>query len=295
MENSTVLVTGSSRGFGWLTVRTLATKGHHVFASMRNINGKNADKARELQEWARAQGYAVDVVELDVTDEVSIEQAVETIIKSAGQLDVVVHNAGIGAFGVNEAFTTAQLTSLFDVNVLGIHRVNRAVLPHMRAQNSGLLVYVTSALGRMIVPTMGTYSASKFATEALAESYHYNLAPLGIDTVIVEPTGYLTDGFYTDGQLPQDVNRIAQYGSVAETVQQLGEGYAQMLQAPDAPQPQEVADLIVDLIQTPTADRPLRVTVGQSTEGVAVINGTTEQVQSQIFDIFGVSHMLQVS
>lgn len=154
---------------------------------------------------------------------------------------------------------------------------------------------VQRALGRFIVPNMGTYSASKFAVEALAESYHYNLSNLGIDTVIVEPTGFATDGFYTQGQLPADSERAAAYGPVAEMLQRFGEGYAQSLQAPDAPQPQQVVDVIVDLIETPAGERPLRTAVGNFIEGVQYINQTTEQVQTQTFETLGLGALLKVS
>jgi NAD(P)-dependent dehydrogenase (short-subunit alcohol dehydrogenase family) len=290
-----ILITGSSSGFGRLTAEALARKGHTVFASMRGVNGKNAEKAAQLRQWAEQEDVNLHVLELDVTDEASAEAAAAAVVAAAGRIDVLINNAGIGAFGLNEAFTTGQLQSMFDVNVFGVHRVNRAVLPTMREQQSGLLVYVTSALGRFMVPNMGTYSASKFAVEALAESYHYNLSNLGIDTVIVEPTGFATDGFYTLGQLPADGERAAAYGAVAETLQQFGEGYAQSLQAPDAPQPQQVVDVIVNLIETPVGERPLRTTVGNFLEGVQVINQTTDQVQAQTFAALGLDALLKVA
>jgi len=290
-----ILITGSSSGFGRLTAQTLARKGHTVFASMRGVDGKNAEKAQKFREWAKQENVALHVVELDVTDDASIEAAAATVVDIAGRIDVVVNNAGIGAFGLNESFTPEQLQNLFDVNVFGIHRVNRAVLPYMRQQQSGLLVYVTSVLGRFMVPNMGTYSASKYAAEALAESYHYNLAVLGIDSVIVEPTGFATDGFYTRGQLPADGERAAAYGSIAETLQKFGQGYAESLQAPDAPKPQQVADVIANLIETPTGQRPLRTAVGSFIEGVEIINQTTDQVQAQTFEMLGLDAFLKVS
>jgi hypothetical protein len=130
--------------------------------------------------------------------------------------------------------------------------------------------------------------------EALAESYHYNLSTLGIDTVIVEPTGFATDGFYTQGQLPADGERAAAYGAVAEMLDQFGAGYAQSLQSPDAPQPQQVVDVIVNLIETPVGERPLRTAVGNFTEGVQYINQTTDQVQAQTFEALGLNALLKV-
>jgi NAD(P)-dependent dehydrogenase (short-subunit alcohol dehydrogenase family) len=156
-----ILITGSSSGFGRLTAEALARKGHTVFASMRGVAGKNAAKAEQLRQWARQENVNLHVVELDVTNEASAEAAAAAVVNTAGRIDVLINNAGVGAFGLNERFTAEQLQNLFDVNVFGVHRVNRAVLPTMRRQGSGLLVYITSALGRFMVPNMGTYSASK--------------------------------------------------------------------------------------------------------------------------------------
>lgn len=290
-----VLVTGSSSGFGRLIVQKLAQEKHYVFASMRDIDGKNAAAAQQLREWAAAERAALQIIEMDVTLESSVSNAIDQVIADAGRIDVVINNAGVGAFGINEGFTTVQLRDLFDVNVLSVHRVNRAVLPHMRAQKSGLIVYISSALGRFIVPTMGVYSAAKFAMEALAESYHYSLAALGIDSVILEPTGYLTDGFYTKGQLPTDEDRVTAYGPVAATLQGLGEGYVRSLQGIGAPNPQEVADIIAQIVKTPAGQRPLRITVGRGSEGAGAINTTTDQVQTQLFEMFGIQHLLTVA
>lgn len=290
-----ILITGSSSGFGRLTAEALARKGHTVFASMRGVVGKNTAKAEQLRQWAKQENVSLHIVELDVTDEASADAAAAAVVETAGRIDVLINNAGIGAFGVNEAFTAEQLQRMFNVNVFGVHRVNRAVLPYMRQQGSGLVVYITSALGRFMVPNMGTYSASKFAVEALAESYHYNLSNLGIDTVIVEPTGFATDGFYAQGLYPANGDRSEAYGAIADMLQQFSKGYAQSLQAPDAPQPQQVVDVIVNLIETPVGERPLRTAVGNYIEGVQYINQTTDQVQAQTFETLGLSTLLKVT
>jgi NAD(P)-dependent dehydrogenase (short-subunit alcohol dehydrogenase family) len=127
------------------------------------------------------------IVDLDVTDDASVKRAIEYVVRTANRLDVVVNNAGVSYTGPIEAFTMEQVHQQFDTNVFGVIRVNRAALPQMRAQGSGLLLQVGSVLGRVALPFAGLYGASKFALEGLTEAYRYELAALGIDAAIVEP------------------------------------------------------------------------------------------------------------
>ena len=180
--SKTILITGASTGFGRLTAETLADAGHTVFASMRDPEGKNRDHAKALR------AHGIKVVALDVTDTESVDQAVVTVIAEAGRIDVLVNNAGVASVGVSEAFTAEQAAALFDVNVIGVHRVTRAVLPTMRHQEDGLIVNVGSILGRVTFPFFGIYGASKFAVEALTDSYRHEVAQLGIDVVLVQPS-----------------------------------------------------------------------------------------------------------
>ena len=163
-----VLITGASSGFGRLIAETLARKQYRVFATMRDIEGRNAAAARELRALAESESLHLDVCELDVTDEGSVERAVAVVIGQAGGIDVLVNNAAYGVLGLTESFTTEQAQRVFDTNFLGIVRTNRAVLPHMRRKGSGLLLYVSSGAGRIVIPCMGLYTASKFALEAFA-------------------------------------------------------------------------------------------------------------------------------
>ncbi len=137
-----VLITGAGTGIGNLTARALASAGHTVYASMRDPAGRNAARASELIDTARREGVDLRVVELDVQSQDSADAAVKTVLDEAGQLDVVVQNAGHLVVGYTEAFTAEDIARLFDVNVLGLQRVNRAVLPHMRRRRTGTLLYV---------------------------------------------------------------------------------------------------------------------------------------------------------
>src|SRR5258706_7275883 len=180
-----VLITGSSTGFGRLFADTLARKGHTVFATMRDIGGRNAKNASEIRALAEKNSLPIDVLELDVTNDASVERAVQAAVTKAGRIDVAINNAGYFLSGLAEAVTTEQAQHLVDTNSFGPVRVNRAVLPHMRRQRSGVLMHISSGAGRVVIPSGGFYCASKFALEALAEAYSYELAAQGIESVIV--------------------------------------------------------------------------------------------------------------
>src|SRR6266436_5319261 len=188
----TILVTGSTSGFGRLMVETLARRGYRVFAGMRAAAGKNASAAEELRALAQREGLALHSIEIDVTDDASVERAIAAIIETTGRLDVVVNNAGVSYSGPLEAFTLKQVQQQFDTNVFGVLRVSRAALPHMRRQGSGLLLQIGSIAGRLALPFHGLYAATKFALEALTESYRNELAPFGIDAALIEPGTYPT-------------------------------------------------------------------------------------------------------
>lgn len=257
-----VIITGSSSGFGRLTVQTLAKAGHTVFATLRNIKGKNAAAAAEL-----AKIPNVHVVELDVTSDASVDQAIATVAaKSGGAIDVVVNNAGRFSMGVQEAFSIDDVKALFETNVFGPLRINRAVLPHMRKRRSGLIVNISSVVGRVSLPTMGTYSASKYALEALGEALGDEVKALGIDVVAVEPGAFPTD-VGNNAQYANDPSRSDGYGAVAQIPQKMGEGLGQLFGSPQAPNPQDVADAILNLVKMPAGKRPMRVVVDNLSGG----------------------------
>src|ERR1700729_1894381 len=201
-----ILVTGASSGFGRLTAEKLAGSGHKVFAGFRSVDGAKKQVADELT------GKGIKVVQLDVVDQASVDRAVSQLLSdSGGQLDVVVNNAGIASAGVSETFTPEQVRDLFEVNVFGVQRVLRAVLPTMRKQGDGLVINVGSILGRVTFPFFGLYGASKHAVEALTDSYRYELSQLGVDVVLVQPSAYPTQ-MYGSAQQPADKVRREAYG-----------------------------------------------------------------------------------
>ncbi len=277
-----VLVTGSSSGFGRLTVETLARQGYKVFAGIREIETKNRDIVQQLRDWATKTESDLTVVELDVRNEALVEQAIQAIITSAGRLDVVVNNAGVLAAGPLEAYSLEQVQYLFDTNVFGILRVNRAALPQMRAQGSGLLIQLSSVVGRQALPFIGLYSATKFAVEGLTEAYRLELAALGIDAVMIEPGAYPTNGLANP--IPAaDGQRVGAYAPFLQKVSEF------MSPGGQGENPQDVADTIAALIATPAGKRPIRTVLASTPqrEGISAINGVADQVARATIEATG--------
>src|SRR5467141_100957 len=278
-----VLITGSSTGFGRLFADTLARKGHTVFATMRDIGGRNAKNASEIRALAEKDSLPIDVLELDVTDDASVERAVDAAVAKAGRIDVAINNAGYVVSGLAEAVTPQQAQRLMDTNFLGPVRVNRAVLPHMRRQRSGVLMHISSGAGRVVLPSVGFYCASKFALEALAEAYSYELAAQGIESVIVQPGAYETPVFGNTVKAADEA-RTNTYGAVKEIPAKV-----QAALSSSAGNAQEVADAVLRIIETPAGERQLRYFVSPQNFGIDEINALSKQVQANILAAFGLA------
>jgi len=287
MQNSkpVVLITGSSTGFGRLIAETLARKGYQVFATMRNVKGRNAAAASELADLAKRESLSLQTLELDVTDDVSVDNAVTTVLTRCGRLDVLVNNAGFGVMDLCETVTMAQAQRQFDTNFFGVLRMNRAVLPAMKRHGSGLLLHVSSGAGRLAIPGMGLYCASKFAMEALAEVYHYELASQGIDSVVIEPGAYATP-IKARLEPGEDSSRKTGYGEMAEVPERIKQRIAR-----SRANPQEIADLVLQIIQMPAGQRSMRYRVGPGGPGVHRINALTDEVQVELLEAFGVTEL----
>ena len=290
-----VLITGTSAGFGDLISRTLVDKGYTVFATMRAPRGRNAERAASLSAHAEGKPGKLFVLELDVTSEDSVKKAVAKAIELGGALDVVVNNAGIGCGGLAEAFTAEQWQQVFDINVFGVQRVNRAVLPSMRERGTGFLINVSSIMGRVVLPFAAPYTATKFALEGMTEAYRYELSGTGVDVSIVEPGGFMTE-FASRMMAPKDTARVDAYGPIKNLPDQMWGGFMEQLQADGAPDPQEIADAVLTLIETPAGERPLRVVVDplMGGEGANSLNNATSQIQSQLLEGFGMRDLLSV-
>ncbi len=276
-----VLITGTSSGFGKDTALTLRAAGHRVFGTMRGITGKHAAVAAELQ----AKG--IELIELDVTDDASVDAAFRSLFeKTGGKLDVLVNNAGRMIQGVSEAVTSEQTRAMFDVNVLGIQRVMRAALPQLRRNGSGLVINIGSILGRVTIPFLGLYGATKFAVDAMTDSYRYELSQLGIDVVLVQPSAYPTGLYEEIGAA--DASREHEYGAVAEVPKAFNAYISGLFAGPDAPNPHDVAEEIARLAATPAGQRPARVVVGNGF-GADAVNDAVAPIQSGMIGAIGMA------
>ena len=191
LTGTSILLTGSSSGFGRLGAEYYARLGAKVFATMRNLPRPEAD---ELNLLAKTDNLDITVIEIDVTRDDQVKAGVARAEKLAGgALDVLINNAGISYAGPIEVQDMDATQHLFDTNVYGPHRMARAALPAMRQAKRGYIINVSSQLGRVILPGYGMYSPTKFALEAMSEQMAYELVPHGIDVSIVQPGGYPTE------------------------------------------------------------------------------------------------------
>jgi len=290
-DSSTVLITGSSTGFGRMAALTIARNGHQVYASMRDSGGRNRGAAEDLKSIAQQEGLALTVPDLDVTANDSIDSAVERIVAESGRIDVLVNNAGHMAIGITEAFTEEQFRQQMEVNFFGPVRLCRAVLPHMRSRRAGLIVHVTSIAGRVLFPACGFYCASKFALEAYAEVLHYELTGFGIDSVLVEPGPYGTQ-LLANSPGPADQERVRAYEQISSIREMFSQSFEQFFASDQAPDPQEIPDAILNLIQMPAGKRPLRTVCGPD-YGAIKINSQTAPVQADVLRALGMEAMVR--
>jgi len=205
------LVTGSSSGIGFETSLALARDGFHTFASMRNI-----EKGKKIQEIATRENLPIDVIDLDVDDEPSIISAVKKIISESGRIDVLVNNAGYGQFGFTEDLSIEEFRKQFETNFFSIVRIIQEVAPIMRRQSSGIIVNVSSVVGRMGLPGSPAYVSSKFALEGLSECLRYELGQFGIQTTIIEP-GVIKTNFFQSMKIPNS-SKDPKYKEMTENI-----------------------------------------------------------------------------
>lgn len=286
MSKKVVLVTGTNSGFGWLTVHSVAALGHQVYATMRDTKGKNRDKAEILSAIEN-----VTVLDVTITDDESVSQAVNAIISKEGTIDVLVNNAGFSMNGVAESFTTADVQAMFDVNVFAPWRFIKQVLPSMRKQSEGLIINVTSGFGRVSFPFATIYAGSKFGLEGISEGLHYELKRLGVDVAILEPGAFPTE-MSQKTQYASDQSVVEGYAAIADMPGKMVAALGGMMQA-ENPDPQDVADAVVKLIGTEKGKRPLRTVVDPITG--KYINAANEAVAEEFgkgLSVFGMGELL---
>jgi NAD(P)-dependent dehydrogenase (short-subunit alcohol dehydrogenase family) len=295
MSKQVIVITGASSGFGALTARALAKAGHTVYASMRDTQGRNAPQVAAVAAFSKANGVDLKAVELDVASDASVNAGIAAVVSQEGHLDVIIHNAGHMAFGPAEAFTPEQFAHLYDVNVLSTQRVNRAVLPHMRRQGRGLVVWVSSSSTRGGTPPyLSPYFAAKAAMDSLAVSYAAELSRWGIETAIIVPGAFTkgTNHFAHSGS-PADATRVAEYdnGPYAGISDQALKGLA-ALEPADA-DAASVAVAIVDVVGRPFGTRPFRTHIDPSQDGAEIVNGVADRVRAEMFRRIGLEDLLR--
>jgi NAD(P)-dependent dehydrogenase (short-subunit alcohol dehydrogenase family) len=288
-----VLITGASSGFGNLSARALALAGHTVYAGMRATADRNAPAVQALADLSAAQGVDIRGIEMDVQSQVSVDSAVAQVLADQGRLDVVVHNAGHMLIGPAEAFSTDELAEQYDVNVLGTQRVNRAALPHLRAQGSGHLVWISSTSARGgCPPFVGPYFAAKSAMDALAVTYAGELIRFGIETTIIVPGAYTSGtNHFAHSRGPADSARTAEYDDLyGEYLGAMAERLASLI--PDDARPEAVADAVVAAVNAPAGQRPYRVHIDPAREGSEIVSAVGDRVRAEFLAKAGLADLL---
>jgi NAD(P)-dependent dehydrogenase (short-subunit alcohol dehydrogenase family) len=250
------VVTGANSGIGRATTLHLAAQGHEVYGTVRS-----RDKAGKLATMSAERGVEVRLVELDVADDESVRRGFAEVLDRAGHVDVLVNNAGVGGNGVVEETDPAQYLEVMNVNLCGVVRCTRAVLPGMRERRRGAIVNISSVTGRVAALAQSPYVASKWALEGLSEGLAQELAPFGIRVVIVEP------GVTRSAIFAKSVDAPNHTGAYDDHYRRMFQMYAAAIaQATD---PLEVAEVIHHAV---TTDRP-RLRYRTSWGGEQLIGG----------------------
>ena len=271
----TVVITGTSSGFGEGAAKAFADKGYRVWGTMRDIDGRNAQKREALE----AYSPNVSVLDMDVASDESVDAGFARIL-AQGPVDVLINNAGIMYLGITEAFSITQAKEQMETNYYGAVRTMQAVLPAMRAAKSGLIINTSSLVGQISPPFFSTYSATKHALEAYTQGLRYEVSPFGIDVALVEPGPFGT-GLLASGHAPAHSDVLASYGELADVPAAMGAHFAEFLQSEEAPEPQRVVEAYVALADMPAGKRPTRTVVG-ITWGVDEINAAKQPIQDRV-------------
>ncbi|UVO06767.1 oxidoreductase [Pectobacterium polonicum] len=267
MKSKVILVTGASSGIGEATALRLKASGHTVYAAARRIE--------RMQKLAEAD---IRVLPLDVTDSVSVQTVVDTIIAECGRIDVVVNNAGYGSYGAVEEVSPEEGRAQFDVNVFGAVRLTQLVLPHMRAQRSGTVINITSMGGKIYTPLGAWYHGTKFALEAISDCLRLEVEPFGIDVVVIEPGGIKTE--WADIAAAK-LLEVSGHGAYAKQAEAMADSMVGESSRKRQSSPQVIADTIAQAV---SARRPkTRYAVGF---GAKPMIGIRRLLSDRLFDRF---------
>jgi NAD(P)-dependent dehydrogenase (short-subunit alcohol dehydrogenase family) len=287
----TIVITGCSTGFGYEAALRFARKGDRVYATMRGVDGKNQGPAGELRQAAADEGIDIRVLEMDVSSEASVNAAAETVLAESGAPYAVINNAGQMYMGLTEAFTADELAWQLDVNVVGIHRVNRAFLPAMREKGDGVVINVSSIAGRFGLPLFGVYHASKWAVEGYSLGMRTELASAGVDVVVVEPGPFATELFPRTPQPADEEGRAATYPAALHAATEgMGAAFEEMFEGDEVnTDPSLVVDTFVDLVDGAPGTRPFRSLVGFDFGVVGPMNEAAAPLYGQLYEAAGLA------
>ncbi len=292
-KNKTVVITGSSSGFGYLTTLTLARKGYNVWATMRNSETKNSLKKEELLSIAKKENLKISVIDMNVNSDESVSNAIQSIVNVDGRIDYLINNAGYMFVGITEAYSIQQAKDQFETNFFGILRTTKAVAPFMRSQKEGLIINVTSLAGRLTFPYFGIYCASKHAVEAYSQAMRYELAPFGVEVSIVEPGPFGTNLLFT-GPKEDDQEVFNAYGEHKDVPHAMLKNFESFYATDEALDPQLVADKITSLVEANKGTRVERVVAGID-YGVLDYNDKVAPIQeSLVKDALQMGHLLTI-
>lgn len=276
LAGKSILITGTSSGFGRLGAEHYARLGAKVFATMRNLPRPEADELRAL---AEDEGLDITVIEIDITSDEQVEAGVaEAEAVAGGALDVLINNAGIAMSGPIEVQDLEATKLMFDTNVFGAQRMIRAALPAMREAGRGQIFNVTSQLGRLIIPGLGQYSPTKFALEALSEQLAYETVEKGIDVTIIQPGGYPTE-IWQNAADRSAALKTRSRDSLIEAYPQLTAGMGEASNGGGNTDPMDVPRAIAEIIAMPAGQRPLRKPVHPAAKPQIPINKVSAEQQ----------------
>lgn len=260
-QEKVAVVTGSSSGIGFETSLLLSRNGVYTYATMRNLN-----KSQQINDVAEKENLPLKVLQLDVTDDKSVKDAIRQVKDESSRIDVLINNAGYDVMGAVEDISIDEFKSQFETNLFGVIRVTKEVLPIMRNQRAGNIINISSVGGRIGIPLNSAYISSKFALEGLSESMRYELEQFGIDVILIEP-GVVKSNFFENADVANN-NTNNTTSAYSQLTQNLYEGFEPMLKSNSSSLPSDVAKIIYKAIES--NNREVRYLVGK--DAVSIIN-----------------------
>ena len=271
-QEKVAVVTGSSSGIGFETSLLLSRNGVYTYATMRNLN-----KSQQINDVAEKENLPLKVLQLDVTDDKSVKDAIRQVKDESSRIDVLINNAGYDVMGAVEDISIEEFKSQFETNLFGVIRVTKEVLPIMRNQRAGNIINISSVGGKIGIPLNSAYISSKFALEGLSESMRYELEQFGIDVILIEP-GVVKSNFFENADVANNNtnNTISAY---SQLTQNLYEGFEPLLKSNSSSLPSDVAKIIYKAIES--NNREVRYLVGK--DAISIIN-TRQKLSDKEFE-----------